>query len=77
MSESTGSKSAANGVRMEVKFTRVFDAPRELVFQAWTDAKHLAQWWGPHGFTNPRCEWDARPGGMISLRRPQASGRCR
>src|SRR6185437_10752731 len=31
--------------------TRVFDAPRELVWQAWTDPKHLAQWWGPNGFT--------------------------
>ena len=31
--------------------TRVFDAPRELVFAAWTDPKHLVQWWGPTGFT--------------------------
>jgi uncharacterized protein YndB with AHSA1/START domain len=67
MSESTGSKSAANGVRMEVKFTRVFDAPRQLVFKAWTDPKHVAQWWGPTGFTNPRCELDVRPGGAIRI----------
>jgi len=45
--------------------TREFDAPRELVFKAWTDPKHLAQWWGPRGFTNPVCEWDARPGREI------------
>ena len=32
--------------------TRVFDAPREIVFEAWTDPKHLAQWWGPNGFTH-------------------------
>ncbi len=44
---------------------REFDAPRELVFAAWTDPKHLAQWWGPRGFTNPVCEWDARQGGRI------------
>ncbi|HTR40211.1 MAG TPA: SRPBCC domain-containing protein [Pseudomonadales bacterium] len=44
---------------------REFDAPRELVFKAWTDPKHLAQWWGPRGFTNPVCEWDVRPGGKI------------
>ncbi len=37
----------------EVTITRVFDAPRALVFAAWTDAKHLAQWWGPKDFTNP------------------------
>jgi uncharacterized protein YndB with AHSA1/START domain len=49
----------------EFVITRVFDAPRELVFQAWTDPKHLAQWWGPKGFTNPICEWDVRPGGKI------------
>src|SRR5882672_10194159 len=31
--------------------SRVFDAPRELVFEVWTDPKHLSQWWGPNGFT--------------------------
>ena len=45
----------------EFLITREFDAPRELVFKAWTDPKHLAQWWGPRGFTNPVCEWDLRP----------------
>ena len=49
----------------EFVITREFNAPRELVFKAWTDAKHLAQWWGPRGFTNPVCEWDVRPGGKI------------
>ena len=47
--------------------TREFAAPRELVFQAWTDPKHLAQWWGPKGFTNPVCEWDARLGREIYI----------
>jgi uncharacterized protein YndB with AHSA1/START domain len=46
---------------------RTFDAPRELVFRAWTDPAHVERWWGPHGFTNPRCEWDARPGGRIHI----------
>ena len=45
--------------------TRTFDAPRALVFRAWTDPSHVQQWWGPHHFTNPRCDWDARPGGEI------------
>jgi len=68
MAESTASKSAAaNGVGMEVNFTRVFDAPRRLVFKAWTDPKRVAQWWGPTGFTNPRCELDVRPGGAIRI----------
>jgi uncharacterized protein YndB with AHSA1/START domain len=51
----------------ELTITRVFDAPRALVFKAWTDAKHLAQWWGPNGFTNPVCEIDARVGGAIRI----------
>ena len=46
-------------------FTRVFDAPRELVFKVWIDPKHVQQWWGPHGFSNPRCDWDARAGRPI------------
>lgn len=49
----------------ELVITRLFDAPRELVFKVWTDSEHLAQWWGPRGFTNPVCELDARPGGAI------------
>jgi uncharacterized protein YndB with AHSA1/START domain len=51
----------------EITITRVFDAPRELVFKAWTDAKHVAQWWGPKGFTSPVCEIDARVGGMLRM----------
>lgn len=44
--------------------TRVLDAPRELVFAAWTDPKHLAQWWGPDGFTTTTHSFDMRPGGV-------------
>jgi len=51
----------------ELVLTRVFDAPRELVFKVWTDPKHVAQWWGPQGFTNPVCELDLRPGGAIRI----------
>ncbi len=43
---------------------REFDAPRDLVFAAWTDSKHLAQWWGPNGFTTTTTAFDFRPGGM-------------
>ena len=49
----------------ELTITRIFDAPRELVFKAWTDPKQLAKWWGPKGFTNPVCEANAKPGGAI------------
>ena len=44
--------------------TRVFDAPRELVFEAWTNPKHLVQWWGPNGFTTTIRAIDVRPGGI-------------
>ncbi len=68
MAQSNASISTAeNGLGMEVVFTRTFDAPRNLVFKVWTDSSHLVEWWGPHGFTNPRCEWDARPGGEIHI----------
>ena len=58
----------------ELTLTRVFDAPRMLVFDAWTDAKHMAQWWGPHHFTNPVCEIEARAGGRINIHMRGADG---
>lgn len=51
----------------ELVITRVFDAPRELVFRAWIEPKHLSQWWGPKDFTVPVCEVDVRPGGAILI----------
>src|SRR5438128_10473572 len=48
----------------EIVVTRVFDAPRELVFEAWTDPTRVVQWWGPHGFTTTIHEMDVRPGGV-------------
>ncbi len=51
----------------EVVITRLFNAPRQLVYEAWTDPQHLAQWWGPHSFTNPHVELDLRPGGVLLI----------
>ena len=51
----------------ELVLKRVFNAPRERVWKAWTDPRQLAQWWGPAGFTNPVCEADVRPGGAIRI----------
>ncbi len=48
----------------EIVITRVFDAPRELVFRAWTEPEHLVHWLGPKGFTNTTLFIDVRPGGM-------------
>jgi uncharacterized protein YndB with AHSA1/START domain len=53
-----------SGDAREIAATRLIDAPRELVFAAWTDPKHVAKWWGPTGFTNTFQEFDLRPGGV-------------
>jgi len=48
----------------ELLITRVFDAPRKIVFDAWTDPRHVPQWLlGPEGWTMPVCEVDLRAGG--------------
>ena len=59
-----GSNVATKAGEREIVATRVFDAPRELVFRMWTDPKHIAHWWGPNGFTNTIHEMDVRPGGV-------------
>jgi uncharacterized protein YndB with AHSA1/START domain len=64
MSAATQPKPLKEG---ELTITRTFAAPRALVFAAWTDAKHLAQWWGPHHYTNPVCEIDPRVGGKLRI----------
>lgn len=48
----------------EIVLRREFDAPRELVFRAWTDPEHLPHWMGPHGFTLTTHSIDVRVGGM-------------
>ena len=50
-----------------IEFSRVFDAPRELVFRAWTEPELMAQWFAPEPFTTPIAEIDLRPGGRYRL----------
>src|SRR5882672_5408261 len=50
-----------------VDIVRVFDAPRALVWQAWTDPKMMAQWFGPRGFTSTVPQLDARAGGALRI----------
>jgi len=59
MTENIGTKTE----RMVI--TRVFDAPRQLVWKAWTDPQYVMQWWGPKGFTCPVCKMDFRVGGKF------------
>jgi uncharacterized protein YndB with AHSA1/START domain len=47
-----------------IVITRTIDAPRDLVFEAWTDPTHLAEWWGPTGFTTTTSKFEMRPGGV-------------
>ena len=52
----------------EIVITRVFDAPRALVFRAWTEPEHVERWWGPPGFNSSDCQIDLRAGGVFRLR---------
>ena len=54
---------ADNIADREAVITRVLDAPRELVWQAWADPKHIVNWWGPNGFTTTIEKMDLRVGG--------------
>lgn len=54
---------ATNVAAAAVTITREFDAPRELVWKAWTDPEHFARWWGPADYSAPSIHMDARPGG--------------
>ena len=58
--------------------SRVFDAPRALVFRAFSDCADLVNWWGPNGWTLPVCEMDFRPGGTWSycMQSPNGEKSC-
>jgi uncharacterized protein YndB with AHSA1/START domain len=58
----------------EFVITRTFDAPRVLVWQAWTDANHLAKWWGPAVFENEVVSFDFRPGGVFHYKMTTPNG---
>ena len=55
----------SKAVQNELVITRIFDAPKELVWKAWTDSEHLMQWWGPKDFTSHFCKTDLRIGGKF------------
>jgi uncharacterized protein YndB with AHSA1/START domain len=60
---STGQETTLSTTDREITTTRLVDAPRELVFDAFTQPEHVARWWGPNGFTNTIHVMDVRPGG--------------
>ncbi len=66
------SSSPTDTTSPELVVWRLIDAPRELVFKAWTQQEHAARWWGPQGFTCESCRLDATRGGAfrIAMRAP-------
>ncbi len=61
----TPSNAATSSTDLSITLTRVFDAPRHLVFEAWTQKKHLDKWCAPRGFTIPESSGDFRVGGTF------------
>jgi uncharacterized protein YndB with AHSA1/START domain len=59
--------------KRDLVITRIFDAPIERVWRAWTDPEHVMRWWGPTGFTSPLCRIDFREGGkyLFCMRAPK------
>ena len=53
----------SNNKDREISITRTLNAPIDLVWEAWTTPEHIAQWWGPNGFTNTISKMDMQPGG--------------
>ena len=63
--KNTGTFSVTTPTDREIVMTRVFDAPRSIVFEAWTKAEHVAHWWDPSGVPLAVCEIDLRPNGAF------------
>jgi len=59
----------------ELVITRILDAPRDVVFRAWTEPDRVARWWGPQGFVTTYCDMDIRPGGdfRVCMRSPEGA----
>ncbi|MGB9093840.1 MAG: SRPBCC domain-containing protein [Gallionella sp.] len=68
-------QNASSTADREIVIERTFDAPRELVWRAWTDPEHVKQWWGPKGFHNEACTTDLQVGGrfILSMRAPDGN----
>jgi uncharacterized protein YndB with AHSA1/START domain len=70
--EMPGRSDTSSAQGKELVITRVFDAPRDLVFKAFTESDSMAQWWGPKGWTIQVSRFEFRPGGIFlySLKEP-------
>jgi uncharacterized protein YndB with AHSA1/START domain len=72
MATKQGTGTARPSPERSFLITRSFDAPRDLIFKAWTDPEYFKHWWGPKGSTMGTCKMDLRPGGTLlySMRMP-------
>jgi uncharacterized protein YndB with AHSA1/START domain len=72
-SAAAGCSFTTNTCEDEIVITRLFDAPRELVWRAWTEPEMVMQWWGPKNYTSPSCKIDLRVGGnyLYCMRSPE------
>jgi uncharacterized protein YndB with AHSA1/START domain len=68
---------ASSSADHELVVSRLIDAPRALVFRAWTQPEHIARWWGPQGYTTIFCDMDIRIGGRyrFGMRSPEGTER--
>jgi uncharacterized protein YndB with AHSA1/START domain len=66
MSQTPGAAADADGTG-ELLLTRTINVDRRVAWRLWTESRHLAAWWGPHGFTNPVCSIDPTPGGRVHI----------
>ena len=73
-SSAAGCSFATKTCENEIVITRLFDAPRELAWEVWTEPEFIMQWWGPKNFTSPSCTIDLRVGGsyLYCMRLPMA-----
>ena len=69
------SSPAVGSADRELVVTRLIDAPRRLVFRAWTEPEQVSRWWGPQGFVTTHCDMDIRPGGAFRccMRSPEGT----
>lgn len=58
-------RAAAKSAERELVITRIINAPRDLVFKAWTEPERVMRWYGPKGYSMPFCKIDLRPGGVF------------
>jgi uncharacterized protein YndB with AHSA1/START domain len=72
----TDAQTPKSGKKRDLVFTRIFDAPVERVWKAWTDPEQVMRWWGPNHFTCPVAKMDFREGGrsLVCMRAPKEFG---